>query len=100
MRINITIKLLEVIKWFIFDKLSLTLYKSKAMILSKATQQKRMVNLNMNIGVCQMEVVSRMKYSGIMLDTDSTFSYDIEYVKSKGPWQNRSSGADQGLYSS
>ena len=77
-------------KWFITNKLTLNLKKTKVMVFHKRRNKKHIVKkFRLNINRVNIEQVNHIKYLGVILDNKLNWQKHIDYISTK---LNRTAG--------
>ncbi len=80
-KLNQTLKL--VAAWFSYNKLSLNLNKTNFMLFGTHQTCKKYNNVMIRFGETNIKRVEELKYLGMMLDPQLTFSAHVNYIRKK-----------------
>ena len=80
---KLNVQLVTVSQWFMYNKLSLNLAKTKYMTFGTKQKAGKMPSVDLKLGEAIINRVPEFKYLGIKLDTHLTFNNHIQYIQSK-----------------
>ena len=83
LQMRLTNLMQTVSQWYLRNKLSVNIDKTKLMLLGTPGMMSKMDNVNLTIDGIQVEKVATFKYLGVKLDHHLSFKDHVAYVKGK-----------------